>query len=207
MDLEHEHDLVRRAASDASAFGELYDHYYPRILNYCARRTGSAEVGHDLAAETFVRALKHIGSFRWQGIPFSAWLYRIATNEVNGHFRRRRWRDLSLEALREERDFDPAGADDLEAEIIQAEEILQNQRAFVQCQRLIAELPIRYQQVLALRFLDGKQLDEISVILGKPEGTIKSLLHRGLGKLRQLAARDPSTATFSGPEHYQKVKG
>lgn len=207
MELPSERELVRRAASDAAAFAELYDHYYPPILNYCVRRTGNVETGHDLAAETFLKALKHLGSFRWLGIPFSAWLYRIATNEVNGYFRRGKHQAVSLEALREAGGFDPAGPDDPEAELLQAEETLQRHQLFLHCQRLIAGLPLHYQEVLALRFLDGKQLKEISVILGKREGTIKSLLHRGLKELKQAAARDPSTATFLATGHSQVIRG
>jgi RNA polymerase sigma-70 factor (ECF subfamily) len=204
MELPSERELVRRAVTDAAAFGELYDHYYPRILNYCVRRTGSVEAGHDLAAETFLKALKHLGSFRWLGIPFSSWLYRIGTNEVNAYFRRGKRRAVSLEALRDAGGFDPAAPDGPEAELAQAEEMLQKHQLFLHCQRLMAGLPLRYQEVLALRFLDGRPLKEISVILGKPEGTVKSLLHRGLEKLRQAAARDPSTATFLATGHSQE---
>jgi RNA polymerase sigma-70 factor (ECF subfamily) len=206
MPLPHEQDLVRRAASDVSAFGELYAHYYPRILNYCVRRTGNVQVGQDIAAETFFKALRHIGRVRWLGLPFSAWLYRIATNEVNAYFRRGQYRAASLEALREAGKFDVVAPDDPEAEVIKAEEILQRHQAFLHCQRLIARLPLHYQEVLALRFLDGKQLKEISVILGKPEGTIKSLLHRGLSQLKRTAARDPGTATFFPSEHSSKER-
>jgi len=206
MPLSDEREIVRRAASDASAFAELYDHYYPRILNYCVRRTGSAHVGQDLAAETFFKALKHIGRLRWLGLPFSAWLYRIATNELNAYFRRGRYRPLSLEALREAGAFEAVAPDDPALEVVRAEETLQKHQSFLQCQRLIARLPSHYQEVLALRFFEGKQLKEISVILGKPEGTIKSLLHRGLNQLKRAAAGDPSTATFFPQGHCTKVR-
>jgi len=199
--LSCEQELVRRAASDASAFGELYDHYYPSILNYCVRRTGNVQAGHDITAETFFKALKHLGRLRSPDGSFSAWLYRIATNEVNTYFRRGRYRAVSLEALQEAGAFDPIAPDDPAAELIRAEEALAKHQAFVHCQRLIAQLPLHYQEVLGLRFFDGKQLKEIAAILGKPEGTIKSLLHRGLNELKRAAARDPTTATFFPPGH------
>jgi RNA polymerase sigma-70 factor (ECF subfamily) len=201
MSLPDEEELVRRAASEPSAFGQLYDHYYSSILNYCTRRTGNVHLGHDIAAETFLKALTHIGKLRWQQVPFSAWLYRIATNEVNTYFRRGRYRASSLETLRESGAFDPVAPDDPESEVIEAEQVLQRHQVFLQCQRLIAQLPLHYQEVLALRFLDGKQLKEIAMILDKPEGTIKSLLHRGLDRLKAAAARDPSTATLFARAH------
>ena len=88
MNLEQEKELVERAKSDTGAFGELYDQYYSRILGYVLRRTASIEIAQDVTSEVFFKALKHLGQFHWRGVPFSAWLYRIACHEIANNLRK-----------------------------------------------------------------------------------------------------------------------
>jgi RNA polymerase sigma-70 factor (ECF subfamily) len=185
-----EEELLARARHCPEAFGQLYNQNYPAILNYCLRRTGDAELAQDITAETFVKALKNIGRFEWRKSgSFSAWLYRIAGNELASYFRKGQYRAVSLEYLRESQGFDPASRQELEAELIAAQEKLARHQEFLACQQQIKELPVKYQEVIALHFFAGKSHQEMSEILGKPVGTVKSLLHRGLEKLRDQLNR------------------
>ncbi len=160
------------------------------------------ETALDITAETFFKALKNIRSFRWRNISFSAWLYKIASNEINGYFRKGFYRVVSLDDLRE-KGFQPVSPRELEEELLAAQEALQKQQAFLLCREKISQLPLKYQEVIALRFFAGKQLKEIVEITGKPEGTVKSLLHRGIEKLKKILLADPNSATFFQEQHYK----
>lgn len=182
---EAEKELLARARYCPEAFAQLYNQNYPAILNYCIRRTGDVELAQDITAETFVKALKNISRFEWRGSSFSAWLYRVAGNELASYFRKGTYKAVSLEYLRESQGFEPAACQELEAELIAAQEELARQREFLACRQQISRLPLKYQEIIALRFFAGKSHKEIAGILGKPEGTVKSLLHRGLERLRK----------------------
>lgn len=190
---EAEKELVARARHCPEAFAQLYNQSYPAILNYCIRRTGNAELAQDITAETFVKVLKNIGRFEWRGNSFSAWLYRIAGNELASYFRKGTYKAVSLEYLRESQGFEPLSFCDLEAELIAAQEKLARHQEFLACRQQISLLPFKYQEVIALRFFAGKGHKEIAEILGKPEGTVKSLLHRGLERLRKQLASTRKT--------------
>jgi len=181
-------ELVELAKDDPEAFGALFDRYYPVILNYTARRTSDVALAHDLTSETFYKALKGIRTFRWRGIPFSAWLYRIASNEIAAHYRRGP-RLESLERLTQERGFDLASDEDLEAELIEAQDALARHARYQSYLSALGALPLKYQEVIALRFLEGKPIAEIAQIMGRPQGTVKSLLHRGLKRLGEAGAK------------------
>jgi len=96
--MDEDEQLVAAAKDDSEAFGKLYDKYYPRIFRYIYHRTLNVQLTEDLTSNTFFAALRHIGRFRWKRIPFGAWLYRIATNEVNMHWRKKRLSTVSLDA-------------------------------------------------------------------------------------------------------------
>jgi RNA polymerase sigma-70 factor (ECF subfamily) len=179
-----EKELVAKARHSPEAFGQLYEQNYPAILNYCIRRTGNVELAQDITAETFIKALKNIGRFKWHGIPFSAWLYRIASNELTGYFRKKSYKTVSLDYLQESQGFEPASFHEPDDELITAEEELARHQKFLACRQEVSKLPLKYQEVIALRFFEEKSLKEIAEILGKREGTVKSLLHRGLKRLR-----------------------
>lgn len=184
MDSSELDKLVERARSDPEAFGELYDQFYSRIFGYSLKRTADIEVAHDITSEVFFKALKNLQQYyKRNGVPFSSWLYRIATNQINDFFRGKRYIELSLEDTMDA--IDVSGSS-LEAEVSQAEEELEKREEFLMLHKSISRLPVKYQEVIALRFFEKKQEKEIAQILDKPEGTVKSLLHRGLKKLREM---------------------
>ena len=183
VDLEQEKQLVEKAKGDANAFGSLYDLYYPNIFGYVLRRTANIRVTEDITSEVFFKALKNITKFNWRGVPFSAWLYRIATNEIASYFRHGSknqvpWGDIAESNL----DSIPSA----EEELLEAEAELKRHEQYIALHDIIHKLDIKYQEVITLRFFENKQIHEISQILGKKEGTIKSLLHRGLKILGTL---------------------
>jgi len=185
MDLNQERGLVRQAQKTPDAFAELYDQYYPKIFGYVLRRTANLEAAQDITSETFLKVLNKLWQFRWRNISFSSWLYKIATNEVNQYFRKFEYkRSVSLEELQEQ-GFEPVSPHDPESELIEAQEKLKQHQDFLEIQKRIVQLPAKYQEVIALRFFEQKQIKEISEILGKKEGTIKSLLHRAVERLRE----------------------
>lgn len=181
MDLEKE--LVERAKSDPEAFGELYDRHYSKIFGYVLRRTASVEAAQDITSEVFFKALKNLRRFRWRRVPFSSWLYRIASHEIANHFRKNKKSQLSLEEVPGRISLSDTSA---ESEVLEAEAELKRHREYLALYENISRLPIKYQEVITLRFFENKGLKEIGEILGKPEGTVKSLLHRGLEKLGKL---------------------
>lgn len=180
MTEQEDKELVKKAKKDAEAFGKLYDKYYSRIFGYILKRVANLDLAQDITSEIFLKALKNIGGFRWKNVPFSAWLYRISNNEISNYFRKNKY-NISLDKVKE-----PLGASNLEAEYMEAQDKLERHRDFLKIQEKIAVLPVKYQEVLALRFFEGKKIKEIADILGKREGTIKSLLHRGLEQLKDF---------------------
>jgi len=185
MDLSEEKELVRQAQKAPDAFVQLYDLYYPKIFGYVLRRTANLEAAQDITSETFFNALRKLWQFRWRNISFSAWLYKIATNEINQYFRKAEYKkSLSLEELQEQ-GFEPISSHNPESELIEAQEKLEQHQDFLEIQVKIVRLPAKYQEVITLRFFEQKQLREITEILGKKEGTVKSLLHRAVEKLKE----------------------
>ena len=194
-DLDQERQLIELTKTDVNAFGYIFEKYYDPILNYTLWRTGNVEDARDITAETFFKALKNIHRFKWKQVPFSAWLYKIATNEIAAYYRKGPYRSTSMEYLQSQ-GFDPESEYNLEEEIIAAQNALQKHEDLLICSRAIKELPGKYQDVITLRFFADKKICEIAVIVGKPVGTIKSLLHRGLQKLKKVIVRDRKNATF-----------
>jgi RNA polymerase sigma-70 factor, ECF subfamily len=183
MDLLEEKVLVSRCPDDPEAFGRIYEEYYGGIYRYVLKRTGNIKTAEDITSETFFKALKHISKFKWRDISFSSWLYRIATNEVNSFFRQGKYKTVSLDEMENENLAQSPG--DIEAEIEEAETLLQQHEDFLQALEQVKKLPVKYQTVIALRFFENKKIGEICDILGKKEGTVKSLLSRGLDRLRR----------------------
>lgn len=195
MDLEEEKKLIKSAQTDPFVFGKVYDLYYPKMFGYVLRRTGNIEITQDIVSEVFFKALKNLWKFQWRNIPFSFWLYKIATNEINQHFRKGKRMSFSLEILLEQ-GTEFTSFENPETELLEAEEELKKYNDFIVCRKEIAKLDSKYQDVITLRFFEKKQIKEISEILSKSEGTIKSLLHRGLEKLRKVMAEETKMQPF-----------
>lgn len=182
-------ELVEQAKTDPAAIGELYDRYYPRISGYILRRVGDLPVAQDLTSNVFFKALGGLPRFEWRGFPFSAWLYRIASNEVNSYFRSAARKPVSLEELYEVHQVEIAGTTNLEQELIDSQAASAALSDYYLVRRLLEELPLSYQEALALRYFEKKPVQEVADILGKNLNTTKSLLSRGIEKLRKASIR------------------
>jgi RNA polymerase sigma-70 factor (ECF subfamily) len=173
---ESEEQVILQSASqgDLESFGILYEKYVERIFNYIYYRTGNVHDAEDLSARVFFRALHHIRSYTDRGVPFSAWLYRIAHNLVaNWHRDRNRHQEIPLsDAPTIHYKGDPP-----EVALIQNQE----RDALL---RLIRHLPSERQHLLILKFVEHMSNAEIGETMGRSEGAVKSLYHRTLLALR-----------------------
>jgi RNA polymerase sigma-70 factor, ECF subfamily len=184
----NEEKLLKEIEDDPQKFGEIYEAFYDKIFGYVFRRTTNYDVAKDIVAETFLRAYSGIGKFKWRNISTLYWLYRIATNELNKYFNSRNYLPESLSRIHEEYGVDITDYSNAETERIQLEKDLEKHREFMKLNDLIRKLDIKYQDVISLRFYEQKSIKEIAIILGKREGTVKSLLSRGINKLRGTIA-------------------
>ncbi|MDH7490143.1 MAG: sigma-70 family RNA polymerase sigma factor [Anaerolineae bacterium] len=167
--------LIERAKTDPEAFGILYERYVDRIYSYVYYRTGNHADAEDLTAKTFYRAMQHIRHYQERGLPFSAWLYRIAHNLVaNWHRDRSKRQVVSLDELHS---LTVGEGPERAAERRERTETLL---------RVIRNLPPERQELLILKFVEHLSNAEIGKIMGRSEGAIKSLYHRTLLSLREL---------------------
>jgi RNA polymerase sigma-70 factor, ECF subfamily len=164
--------LIETAQRDPRHFGELYRMHFERVYAYVSRRVATRSDAQDLTAEVFQQALANLGRFEWRGVPFAAWLYRIAANAVTDHHRRTA-RDQNV----------PPSAEPEREELEGAE-----RRAVLY--RAVRDLPADQRRVIEMRFAEGMTIAEIAGVLGRSEGAVKQLQFRALGGLRARLDQD-----------------
>lgn len=163
-----EDSLVNAARHDSEAMAQLFRRYYPPITQYIHRRTGDRAVAEDLSSEVFLAMVRYLPRYRIGNTPFRAWLYRIATNQVNRWAsRKRRWNWLPL---------GNHAATEKESTSEEAAHI----------RLALLKLPVHYQSALALHYLEDLSLETVSQVLGCAIGTVKSRLARGRAMLAKL---------------------
>lgn len=158
--------LIEAAQADPRRFGDLYELHFDRVYAYVTRRVRDRATAQDLTADVFEHALSAIQRYEWRGLPFSAWLYRIAANRIADYSSR-----LAQEReLPEFVDCNEPDYDDIE------------KRATLF--RAVRELPEDQRRVIELRFVEQKSLREVAEEMHRSEGAIKQLQFRGLETLR-----------------------
>ena len=179
MNLEQEQDLIERAKYSSEAFGELYDMYYDRIFGYALKRSADIDSAEDVTSEVFFKALKNIGKFRWQEVPFFYWLYRIANREIIDHHNKRK-RESSYEK--------GVNLDnpDFRQGMTESQDKIKAYDDYLDLHKYLSRLSSKHQEVIALRYFEDLSMADIAQILHKPEGTVKSELHRGINNLRKM---------------------
>lgn len=178
-----DHILLKKIKENPESFGLVFDAHYKTIFSYIYKRVADYDLARDLSADTFMKAFTHIDRFNWQGISLLSWLYRIATNETNYYFRKNRTSNLLRNLTFGDTCF-IYDSEEFKTEKQLLEEEVKLNRDFLRAQQSIKKLDIKYQEVLSLRYFEKKSVLEIAEILDKKEGTIKSLLSRGLEKLK-----------------------
>jgi RNA polymerase sigma-70 factor (ECF subfamily) len=179
----YEDQLVERAKQDADAFGELYDHYFGQIYRFVYSRLHNPDAAEDVTSEVFFKALRAIGRYRPSGHPFSAWLYQISVNAINDHYRSRKPTsslDGAIAVADPQRSVADRVVDSVEAARVWA---------------AIDDLPPQQRMAMSLKLGEDLKLAQIGEIMGKSEGAIKLLIHRGMIGVRQ---RLDITVTIEG---------
>jgi RNA polymerase sigma-70 factor (ECF subfamily) len=186
--LQSERYFIAKAANDPKIFGQLYDLYYPKIFGYILRITGDYNTACDITSETFLKAWIKIGSFKWRGISISSWFFKIATNELNQYFRKKKYIPFTLTDLSvfDNRSPTPADRAYFSDESNDTTTRLDREDEFRNVHQKLKMLSPKYQKVIALRYFEELSIREIGEILGKKEGTVKSILSRGLDKLKNI---------------------
>lgn len=174
-------DLVERAqGGEAEAFGQLYDHYADTVYRYIYYRVGGRATAEDLTSETFLRALRRIGTFTWQGRDFGAWLVTIARNLVADHFKSSRFRlEITTGEMLDANEVESSPEDSVLESLSNA--------ALLEAVR---KLNPQQQECVTLRFLQGLSVAETARIMGKNEGAIKTLQYRAVRTLARLLPED-----------------
>lgn len=170
-----EASLIRRAKqNDEEAFAQLYEGYFDKIYRYVALRIGDRTEAEDITQQVFLNAIKAINSFNWKGVPFSAWLFRIAHNQVVDYFRRKSKRPtLQLEEGIVASDDDPR-------------EVVDRKLSMERLTLAARNLTPAQQQVISLRFAGEMSVSEVAHAMGKSEGAVKALQHSAVVALRRL---------------------
>ncbi|HZW79942.1 MAG TPA: sigma-70 family RNA polymerase sigma factor [Candidatus Deferrimicrobiaceae bacterium] len=163
--------LVEAAQKDPARFAELYENNFARVYAYVVRRVGDRAETEDLTSEVFHHALANLQKFEWRGIPFAAWLFRIAANLISD-----RWQRSNREQLMDE----PEQIESAPAKNQDSEEVERRATLF----RLVDTLPPEQRRVVALRFVEQKSIKEVALEIRKTEGAVKQLQFRALTTLR-----------------------
>jgi RNA polymerase sigma-70 factor (ECF subfamily) len=172
-----EFEMVREAVKDPARFQVLYDKYFTVIFNFIFRKIDDEEITADLTSQTFLKALGNLKKYKYKGVPFSAWLYRIAANEVNRHYRNSKRKVVYS--------FDESEFENLIEQNAEYEEDLDIGYITRQMQSM-CELDI---EVLELRFFESKSFAEVAFILDITEANAKMRTYRAVEKLKKLLER------------------
>jgi len=171
-------DLAKEG--DAEAFGQLYDHYVSGVFRFIYYRVGSQQLAEDLTSETFVRGLRAIQRFNWQGKDFGAWLTTIARNLITDHFKSSRSR---LEVVSETIPEGRTHATSPEQEVLG---LISNEMLF----EAVNGLPTEQRDCILMRFIQGLSIAQTAAAMGRSEGAIKQLQLRAVRSLAKSVPED-----------------
>jgi RNA polymerase sigma-70 factor (ECF subfamily) len=173
--------VVRRAQEgDTEAFAEIYDRYIDMVFRYIYFRVGTRQLAEDLTSETFLRALRRIGSVTWQGRDLGAWLVTIARNLIADHYKSGRYRlEVTTADMidADQADIGPDGRPEAAVMVRLTNETLLE---------AVKKLNPEQQECIVLRFLQGLSVTETASAMGKNEGAIKALQYRAVRSLGRL---------------------
>jgi len=172
-EIRQEYEILEKSKRDPNAFGALYEKYYERIFNFIYRQTDDEELTADLSSQTFLNALRNVNNFEYRGVPVSAWFYRIASNEINKHYRKiKRDKVFSIEEIKIR-------------ELIEEGDEVWDEEVTKRLLEYLKDLPTDMLEVLELRFFEDKDFNEIAFILNITESGAKMRTYRALDRLRK----------------------
>ena len=164
---------IEAAQRDPARFADLYEEHFDRVYAYVARRVRQRQQAEDVTSEVFQQALANLARFEWRGVPFSAWLFRIAANAIADGARREA-RESGTPAPERGEDPEPA---------------LERTDELARLYRRVRELLPDQRRVIEMRFAEDKSIREIAAELRRSEGAVKQLLLRALQSLRESVGR------------------
>ena len=173
--MQDEESLVRRAQEgDQKAFAQLYEEHFDKIYRYIALKIGDKIEAEDMTQQVFLNALQSISSFQWKGVPFAAWLFRIAHNQVVDYVRKRQKRVAA--PLDESLVIGDSNPQQMTERSLDIEQLLLATRRLSEAQR----------QVISLRFTGELSVAQVAKITGKSQGAVKALQHSAIVALRKV---------------------
>lgn len=180
QEVVQEWQIVKRAQNyDEDALHQLYETYYPKIYNYAFLQMGDVQAAEDLASDVMLKMLESIKKYNFRGLPFGAWVFRIARNRlIDLHRRRKRRGEVDL-------------SETLSGTLASPESMAERALERGQLQIALKHLTDEQRQVIVLKFIQGFDNRSIGKILGRSEGAVKSLQHRALGALRRVLRQEP----------------
>jgi len=172
--VQDEQSLVHRAQQgDREAFAQLYENHFDKIYRYVALRIGNKTEAEDMTQQVFLNALRSISSFRWKGVPFSTWLFRIAHNLVVDYLRKGKKRATIL----------------LDESLVSSDSNLQMAAEYkLDVEQLISatkRLTAAQREVISLRFAGELSVAQVAKVMGKSQGAVKALQHSAIVALRK----------------------
>lgn len=171
--------LIKRAkAQKKDALAKIYDLYIKRVYRFVYFRVGNREDAEDITEQVFVKILSSIKNYEERGLPFEAWLFRIARNEIVDFYRKKHTGKVGLDEIGEIVDPTPSPQAKLEHKL-----------EYKKVMRVLPKLPGQYQEIIVLKFMDDLENSAISAILKKPVDHIRVLQSRALAKLRELLGK------------------
>jgi len=172
--VQDEESLVRRAQQyDQEAFAQLYESNFDKIYRYVVLRIGNETEAEDMTQQVFLNALQSISSFRWKGVPFSAWLFRIAHNQVVDYLRKKTRQ--ATESLDESLVISKSDPQLVVEQRLDIEQLILATKRLTKAQ----------QEVIALRFVSELSTAQVAKVMGKSEGAVKALQHSAIVALRK----------------------
>lgn len=176
-EIKEEYQIILRAQQDPRHFALIYERYFDSIFIYVNKRVDNEDISGDITAKVFYNCLNNLRKYRFQGVPFSAWLFKIALNEINQFFRQKKntqrvvsINDSHIDLLVEEMEREEPEID-----------------KYVLISVLLEQLDPLEVQFLELRFFEGNSFKEIGYLLGITEVNAKVKTYRILDKLRKLS--------------------
>ena len=176
MNIDDEQQLVEDAKTSTEAFGKLYDRYFPKVYAFVASKVNNRHDAEDLAGDIFIKVVENIGNFEWKGVPFAAWIFKIARNTLNDYYYKTSRTKVS--------NIDEAFEVKEDEEKTSPHKKAAQEELSVTVKKVMSQLPERELEVLQLKFFSQLTNREIVQVTGLSESNVAVILYRTLRKIK-----------------------